>query len=141
MQRKNCHVAYCFRARILITLLAFSRYVACQIQIFPANKSNYRPINSCVANLLCKRVFAQMQRMLSSIVFTTEMRYIPIRRSFIVFVSIRTLKKKIGCCNNIDSKTWHSIFIWLQQSVFGCSSKFLVALAYSQYQYDFDRLT
>jgi hypothetical protein len=32
-------------------------HIACQIQIFPAQKSNYRPINARVANLLCKREF------------------------------------------------------------------------------------
>jgi len=42
------------------------------------------------------------------------------------------LKEKIGCCYNLDSKIWHSIFNWLQQSVFGYSSKFLV---YPQCQY------
>jgi len=52
------------------------------------------------------------------------------------------VKEKIGCCNNLDSKIWHSIFIWLQQPIFGYNSKFLILLAYPQVSvYDFDRLT
>jgi len=52
-------------------------------------------------------------------------------------------KKNIGCCNNLNSKIWHSIFIWLHQQLFDCSSKFLVALAYRILIYTdiVDRLT
>ena len=50
-------------------------------------------------------------------------------------------EKKIDY-NNLDSKIWHSIFIWLQQPVFGCDSKFLVVLAYQNHILTLaDRLT
>jgi len=41
-----------------------------------------------------------------------------------------TLKKKLGYYNKLDDKILHSIFNWLQQPIFGCSSQFLIVLTY-----------